>query len=250
MRRGSVIHDGYEEMFTKFDSDEAKVVLELDDEEGLEMLFKDAIMAELTEADEKTESIVDGLASLCTDRFIGEVEDNTEDRFKPIASELRFHSLLTFEFGGEEYNVHLTGLIDHIFHGDEGGIIIGELKTGPFKKAQYIRPEMAFYALGLENLIPGIPLMANAGYGSGTAHVVELPSLKIEGWGWEYPASRHRGYEKYGKRSVTACRKRIEKMLRAHINYDFPGNTNRCVWCPFTRNCPIIHPSNYLGETL
>jgi hypothetical protein len=169
--------------------------------------------------------------------------------WKPTSVEANVHARVMIDIDGDMIPVHTRGYIDTIFPNEEGdGFALMELKTGKYKaksKVTSMRKEMQFYRWMLEN----------------SAHYEYLP---ITHWGWEFPGGGMKDgdgptiyYEpvKSAHQTPSSVMKSIQKLVKAHIENDFPtptdkdvilwgtkngpdGLMSKCDWCSYTDVCP------------
>jgi 8-oxo-dGTP pyrophosphatase MutT (NUDIX family) len=160
----------------------------------------------------------------------------------PVDVEANIHATRIVEVDDTPIPVHLRGYIDTIFLNDTGdGYALMELKTGKWKsrsKTTAMRKEMQFYRMMLEH----------------SPHHEYLP---ITHWGWEFPGGNIEGgegthifYEPVKKARLipSSVEKSIERLVRAHVENDFPTPTakevrlgysgSKCDYCAFVEQCP------------
>tara|TARA_R100000234_G_scaffold15004_1_gene8192 strand:+ start:10945 stop:11964 length:1020 start_codon:yes stop_codon:yes gene_type:complete len=167
--------------------------------------------------------------------------------WKPIGVEANIHARMMIDIDGELVPIHTRGYIDTIFPNDEGdGFALMELKTGKYKKSKVssMRKEMQFYRMMLEH----------------SAHYEYLP---ITHWGWEFPGggmkdgigpSIHYESVNAGRQVDDSVMKSIQRLVKAHIDNDFPlpsdkelmlwgtknqpeGLKSKCDWCSYVDVC-------------
>tara|TARA_R110002051_G_scaffold322039_1_gene411431 strand:- start:16890 stop:17921 length:1032 start_codon:yes stop_codon:yes gene_type:complete len=169
--------------------------------------------------------------------------------WRPAKVEANIHATRFVEVDGVGIPIHMRGYIDTIFDTTEGGYALMELKTGKWKsnKMSSMRKEMGFYRMMLEY----------------SKHQEFLP---ITHWGWEFPGGGIEGgegpkiyYEDVksgGKFAMKSVEKSLEKLVRAHIEMDFPpdpwmmkkrpdetledmlaNKRMKCSWCDYTEQC-------------
>jgi|TARA_R100001463_G_scaffold45773_1_gene94205 CRISPR/Cas system-associated exonuclease Cas4 (RecB family) len=169
--------------------------------------------------------------------------------WEPVAVEANIQATRFVEVDGEHIPIHMNGFIDSIFS-DDMGFALMELKSGKYKaksKVPSMRKEMAFYKMMLE-------------------HSPHQEFLPITNWGWEFPGGDINGGEgaaiyyedakKGGKYAMRSVEKSLVKLIRAHMDMDFPSNpwlgkmregetletmleNNRlkCSWCDLKEHC-------------
>ena len=156
--------------------------------------------------------------------------------FLPIGNELRTNAGIEVEIDGTPIPIELRGIIDRMFRDEDGGVALMELKTGKWTqgKTSDIRGESAFYQLMLEE--------------SG-----DQKYLPVTHWGWQYPGGGinngigpHWDYEPVKKVSMNALKKRMERLVRAHIKEEFPPEPNpvKCSYCEYMPFCPAWTEDN------
>ena len=167
------------------------------------------------------------------------------DNWKPTGNEVSAHARMEIEVDGEKIPVHLRGFIDTIFSDGEGGSILMELKTGKWnlKKAKYMREEMQFYRLMLEE----------GGYAN---------YLPVTHWAWEFPNGTANGgikaeweIEELGTRKTSYAPRTVMnnlvKLIRSHLKDEFEPKpfALKCEWCDFMELCPAWGGGMENGQT-
>ncbi len=150
----------------------------------------------------------------------------TEGRnFLPVGNETLVEAWEDIEVKGQIVKVHYKGFIDRIFKARGGGYALMELKTGKWKdsKTSPMRQEMAFYAHMLSLPTCTVPEFAN-----------------ITHWGWRFPRTPYTHYEPIKKVSISAMKKRLEVLVRSHLEQDFQPKADpfKCSWCSHMPLCP------------
>lgn len=166
---------------------------------------------------------------------------STDGRYwRPVGIEANIQSTRFVTVDGEHIPIHMNGFIDTLFATGDGGFALMELKTGKYNKYKVnsMRKEMAFYKMMLDH----------------SPHEEFLP---ITHWGWEFPGGGINGgvgptiyYE--GVRKVGATEKELVKLVKAHIDMEFPptpfmGRLKegipleeqklKCNWCDYQEHC-------------
>lgn len=170
------------------------------------------------------------------------------DAWRPAGVEANIHATRFVEVDGEAIPIHMRGFIDSLFQDGEGYALM-ELKSGKYKKRGKVpsmRAEMQFYKMMLEH----------------SPHAEFLP---ITHWGWEFPGGGIKDGEgpaihyeptTAAKRIETTVENRIKKLIKAHIEMDFPtdpwlgkppkdmpleelrdSGKMKCHWCSFVDHC-------------
>ena len=168
--------------------------------------------------------------------------------WEPVGVEANIHATRTVVIDGEPIPIHMNGFIDTLF-ADDDGFALMELKTGKYKKRSKVgamRKEMGFYRMMLE-------------------HSNHHEFLPITHWGWEFPGGGINGGEgatiyyehvSKGSRVSKSVENALEKLVRAHINMEFPPtpflgrlregetmedalerNGLKCSWCDYKEHC-------------
>lgn len=152
------------------------------------------------------------------------------EEFLPIGNEFRASAEIEVTVDEISVPIELRGIIDRIFRDEGGGVALMELKTGKWTAAKQsdIRGELAFYQMMLEE--GGIQKY-----------------LPVTHWGWRYPGGGinnglgpHWDYEKVKKTSMTALKRRMSKLVKAHLEQEFPPEPNpvKCSYCEYMSFCP------------
>lgn len=154
--------------------------------------------------------------------------------WKAVGNEVSFHARMDIDIDDTPVPVHLRGFIDSIFSDGEGGFVLMELKTGKWnlKKAKYMREEMQFYRLALEQ-------------GQFNKY------LPVSHWAWEFPNGHANNgvkaeweIEEIGTRKTSYAPRtvmnNIKKLVKSHIEDDFEPKpfALKCEWCDFMELCP------------
>ena len=168
--------------------------------------------------------------------------------WRPVGVEANIHATRTVVVDGEPIPIHMNGFIDTLF-ADDDGFALMELKTGKYKKRSKVgamRKEMGFYRMMLE-------------------HSKHQEFLPITHWGWEFPgggmadgegATIYYEHVSKGSRVSKSVENALEKLVRAHINMEFPPepflgrlregetmeealerNGLKCSWCDYREHC-------------
>lgn len=170
--------------------------------------------------------------------------------WQPVGVEPNIHATRIVEVDGEPIPIHMNGFIDSLFADDEGYALM-ELKTGKYKKRSKVpamRKEMAFYRMMLE-------------------HSKHQEFLPITHWGWEFPGGGmadgegatifYEDAKTGGRFAMKSVEKALEKLVKAHIEMDFPPdpwlgkNMMKCDWCDYKEHCSFWTVTDeYLDEII
>jgi CRISPR/Cas system-associated exonuclease Cas4 (RecB family) len=235
MRKGTIVHVGYEDFYNKFDINKA---------EGLSNAELQDYCMSLYPIDDYTD-IYKTLAINSALRFKDTDSKDLTTQFLPVVNEVLFDAEITIPKNihtkftlKQDYKVHLQGIIDRMFL-ENNAYIPMEFKTGLWKdwKQTMMRKEMAFYQLLLENC-PNELL---------EQHGVD-PHIKITHWGWYYPESNFTYIEEVKKSSRLAVLKGIATMLHAYeLNqFDPKFYARTCIHCSFYGICDAAQNDGWI----
>lgn len=237
--RGLNVHDMVEYFWATFTSKEdALALIAMNDDEGARQLLHATIPSPPTPylygEDEQIAQWVDWQFQ--------RLKITQGINWEPTKVEANIHANRFVEVDDVQIPIHLSGYIDTIFDTGKGGYALMELKTGKYNssKPTNMRKEMAFYKMMLDH----------------SPHAEYLP---ITHWGWEFPGGGIEGgvgptidYEKVGKRAMTSVENGLKKLIRAHINMEFPPTpflgklpkgvaiedaVLKCNWCDYKSQC-------------
>jgi len=220
MIRGTKVHNAQEDFWKAVDIEKAMPFI--DDQSMLVKHFRDYYPEG---DDEESRDIYRAMSAWNAERFLECITEGTIDQFIPSGNEVQ----LDAQFVVNGVNVHLQGIIDRIFIGDDGYIPL-ELKTGAWKdsKKTMMRKEMAFYQLLFEESTAETLIAAGLD-----------PAIGITHWGWFYPASNYLYVEEVKPRSMTSVLASLGKLVDAYLTQDFPYKYfwKKCDKCGFNKNC-------------
>lgn len=152
------------------------------------------------------------------------------DDFLPAGNELDLDAIVEVDVPEHGIvKVHLRGIIDRIFKDENGDLILMELKTGKFNP-KYTPPkmkgEMAYYTYLLDE--------SDSDLGD------------VKWWAWRFPKAEHWDVLPAAKRTITAMKKRMGRLVKSYLEQDFPVVSDRqeykCSHCDFMQFCPKWTP--------
>jgi hypothetical protein len=218
MLKGTIIHNAEEDFWKVVDIKKAVDLEPSEMTSYFRSLYPEAPA-------EDYEDIYRAMSAYNTERLMESIEEDTVDNYIPIGNEIMVDADITFD----DTEIHLQGIIDRVFY-ENGGYILMELKTGVWKdtKRTNMRKEMAFYKFLFEQ--------------AEDETIRELgldPDVPITHWGWYFPASNFVYAEEVSKRSTTAMKNSLSRLINAYKENDFPAAYyyNKCVHCGHYDHC-------------
>ena len=183
---------------------------------------------------------LDGIRQLAEWELERLIATGGED-FLPVGNELWIEVVTDIEVDCVIVPVHLCGIVDRIFKDEDGGLALLELKSGKWKgnKVSSMRIELSVYKFLLDEkrkTPEGKAWLAERGLDAPVTH-----------FGWRYPMGginggegAHWNYEPCKTSSMKAMKRRLEKLVRAHLREEFPtvGDAFKCSFCDQMSYCP------------
>jgi len=178
--------------------------------------------------------------------FIQMEESRKEDTdlFSIIDSEKRLEAFYEFtDEDGKDYEVFLVGFADMLLTAPDGGVCLGEIKTGNFaaSKLARTRKELAYYAFLLGLMGEDIPThFAYVAPDSVDEKLFLTESNKRNKILWSGQSQGLMLIEKVTKRSLNLIEEKIQKAVKEIYDGEWPMKWNDYFcpeWCEFNLSC-------------